>query len=68
MSAQYSEQPAGQEPAPLSPQRAFVVHFHAVVGEGQAPLSGRVEHVTSGKVRHFRSWPELAAFVAQTLS
>jgi hypothetical protein len=68
MSAPHSVQQAGREPAPLSPQRAFVVHFHAVVGQGQVPPSGRVEHVTSGNVRHFHSWPELAAFVAQILS
>lgn len=68
MSHQHFEQPAPQEPAPLSSQRAFVVHFHAAVGDGQVPPSGRVEHVTSGKVHHFRSWPELAAFVAETLA
>ncbi len=68
MSAQHSEQPVDQESAPLSPQRAFVVHFHGAVSEESVPPSGRVEHVTSGEVHHFHSWPELAAFVAQILS
>ncbi len=67
MSTQTSKKPAGFEAAPLSPQRAFVVHFHAAAREGQVPSSGRVEHVMSGKVHHFQSWLELAAFVAQTL-
>lgn len=50
----------------LSPQRAFVVQFHEPPRNGQPPISGRVEHMTSGKVAHFQSWYELADFVAQT--
>lgn len=59
---------AAQDPVRngLSPQRAFVVQFYDTPRDGQAPCSGRVEHMTSGAVAHFQSWAELAAFVART--
>ncbi|MEQ1870730.1 MAG: hypothetical protein ABL961_11965 [Vicinamibacterales bacterium] len=54
------------EPAALSPDRAFVVHFYAAAA-GAEIEAGRAEHVRSGQTTHFRSWAELAAFVAATV-
>jgi hypothetical protein len=47
----------------LSPDRAFVVHFYAAAA-GAEIEAGRAEHVRSGQTTHFRSWEELAQFVA----
>jgi hypothetical protein len=52
-------------PRALSPERAFVVLFHAPDGPNQPPSTGRVEHVSSGQTSHFESWPELIEFVAR---
>jgi hypothetical protein len=57
-------QPATHEPVSLSPDRAFVVHFYAAAA-GAEIEAGRAEHVRSGQTTHFRSWEELAAFVAE---
>ena len=53
----------------LLPERAFVVEFRGVgpIGPDEAPLSGRVEHVVSGKATHFESADELLAFVSGVL-
>ncbi len=58
--------PATPEPASLSPDRAFVVHFYAAPA-GAEIEAGRAEHVRSGQTTHFGSWEELAAFVAATV-
>jgi hypothetical protein len=52
----------------LSPDRAFVVHFHPAVVPNERPCSGRVEHVSSGRTSHFESWPELIEFVARIVA
>jgi hypothetical protein len=49
----------------LSPERAFVVIFHAANDPNHPPSTGRVEHVSSGKTGHFESWQELIEFVAR---
>jgi hypothetical protein len=54
------------ETASLSPDRAFVVHFYAAPA-GAEIEAGRAEHVRSGLTTHFRSWEELATFVAETV-
>lgn len=58
--------PETGEAASLSPDRAFVVHFYAAP-TGAAIEAGRAEHVRSGQTTHFRSWEELAAFVATVI-
>lgn len=58
--------PETGDAASLSPDRAFVVHFYAVP-TGTALDAGRAEHVRSGQTTHFRSWEELAAFVAAVI-
>ncbi|HVO25173.1 MAG TPA: hypothetical protein VMW56_16250 [Candidatus Margulisiibacteriota bacterium] len=53
----------------LPPERAFVVEFrrgHARALE-EGPLSGRVEHVVSGKAARFESAGELLDFVRNVL-
>jgi hypothetical protein len=59
-----SAQSVTSEPASLSPDRAFVVHFYAAAA-GAEIEAGRAEHVRTGQTTHFRSWQELAAFVAE---
>jgi hypothetical protein len=51
----------------LSPQRAFVVQFHADTELEAAPVSGRVEHVVSGQATAFSSLEDLLAFMARLL-
>jgi hypothetical protein len=50
----------------LPPERAFVLHLDA---RAQPPrrFVGRVEHVTSGRVAHVTSLPELLSFLADVL-
>ncbi len=63
--------PAGkvaQEKPPLSPQRAFVVEFREGAGGEREPFWGKVEHIVSGKARHFHSVEELVGFIGQVLS
>ena len=59
-----------QEPvtidAPLSPHWAFVVQFRAVPG-GPAYAAGRVEHLVSGRTRHFQSLEELTVYLTAEL-
>ena len=52
---------------PLPVQRAFVVQLHTTAAVAQGQLSGRVEHVLSGQVAHFRSLDELLAFIARVI-
>lgn len=53
--------PADDPPLRLSPDRAFVVQL----GAGGDQLSGRVEHLTTGAARRFRSSGELLRFMAR---
>ncbi len=52
----------------LPPDRAFVVEFRGgkTLGKDE-PLSGRVEHVVSGKAARFESAGELLEFVRSVL-
>jgi hypothetical protein len=54
--------------APLSPRLAFVVQFRANSGGATKFYSGRVEHMTSGRVTHFHSRAELWTFLTQMLA
>ena len=51
----------------LSPRRAFVLQFYPETDAERAHFVGRVEHVVSGQVAHFRSWDDLQAFIARVL-
>ena len=53
----------------LLPERAFVVEFRGSGSTGldEPPLSGRVEHVVSGKAARFESATELLDFVRSVL-
>jgi len=50
----------------LPAQRAFVVHF-AGSGRRRRRFAGRVEHLASGRFRHFVSLRDLLAFLAEFL-
>ncbi len=52
--------------APLSPHWAFVVQFRAVPG-GTVFEAGRVEHLVSGRTKHFQSLAELQACLSREL-
>jgi hypothetical protein len=54
--------------APLSIQRAFVVHFRENTEVAHRQMSGRVEHVVSGQSAHFTSLEELLDFIARVLA
>lgn len=60
-------QPELEPSPPLSPQRAFVVQFHATTEIGAGPVSGRVEHVVSGQATAFSSLEVLLAFMDRVL-
>ena len=48
-------------------QRAFVVQIHAEVDVTEGEVRGRVEHIVSGQVTHFKTVEALAQFMLQTL-
>jgi hypothetical protein len=47
-------------------RRAFVVQLNPQTSED--PWDGRIEHVDSGKSKHFHSLKEVSSFVEQVLS
>jgi hypothetical protein len=51
----------------LPPERAFVVQFYADTELDTAHMAGRVEHVVSGQVGHFRSLATLLSFISRVL-
>jgi len=51
---------------PLSPHWAFLVQFRAVPG-GPVRAAGRVEHLVSGRTRHFQSLKELSVYLTAEL-
>ena len=54
-------------PAALRPDHAFVVEFGNAADAAPDRLTGRVEHVVSGRATQFASSEELLAFVASVL-
>ena len=52
-------------PAPLDADAAFVVHL---TGGDPSTVSGRAEHVTSGRSRRFASLNELYEFMQSVLA
>ena len=63
--AQVQQKP--KKSSPLPAERAFVVQVSARAELEQDRWEGRVEHVTSGHAKHFRSREELLAFMARVL-
>ena len=62
-----SNGPGNSEPAasPTPPNQVFVLRmWHA----GSNEWRGRVQHVTTGETRYFRSWPELVAHLEALLN
>lgn len=61
-------QPGSTRETRLPPEGAFVVQFRDPCGQSAAlPISGRVEHVVSGRVARFESLAELMKFVEGVL-
>jgi len=58
--------PLEQSPA-FAPTRAFVVQFRRETDLDTGCMTGRVEHVVSGKATRFQSVDELMAFMAVVL-
>lgn len=54
--------------APLSPHLAFVVQFRMDSSDATQSCTGRVEHMTSGRMTHFCSQAELWTFLTQVLA
>ena len=53
--------------APLPHHKAFVVQFHTDTELETGRMSGRVEHVVSGRATRFDSLEALLAFIGQVL-
>lgn len=58
---------AAPTPAPLLPDRAFVVQLREATPLAADSLQGRIEHVTSGKASNFASFDEVLAFMRRVL-
>jgi hypothetical protein len=52
----------------LPTNRAFLVQFRTQPSGIPLSWDGRVEHVVSGQVKHFRSLEELLAFMVRVLT
>jgi hypothetical protein len=52
---------------PLSVRRAFVIHFGPDVQIQAGHVTGRIEHIVSGRMVQFQSMEALLQFVAQIL-
>ena len=53
---------------PLPARRAFVVQVHATADLAQGRVTGRVEHVVSGRATHFCGLNSLLAFMARVVA
>ena len=51
----------------LPPEAAFVLQLQADADVAAGSVTGRVEHVASGRAARFSSLPELLIFIAQAL-
>ena len=58
---------AQRDGGPISARNAFVVQLRQRPGRSAAKLSGRVEHVPTGKVAYFESADQLIEFVLSVL-
>ena len=52
---------------PLSIHRSFIIRLYPSVDPDAVEISGRVEHVVSGKAQEFHSVEELLRFIRQLL-
>jgi len=67
MAVQRQNPPQTQAVA-LPANRAFVVQFQGAAAGQTAPITGRVEHITSARRARFQSWEELQRFIEQELA
>lgn len=49
-------------------QGSFVIQFRSVANIEQGRFTGRVEHVASGRITHFKTLDALRAFVREVLA
>lgn len=54
---------AARTPLPLLPEGAYVVQLSAAPPQGPETLSGRIEHVASGRTAFFHSLDDLYRFL-----
>jgi hypothetical protein len=52
----------------LEIQRAFVLQLQSVEDGSTDGFAGRVEHITSGAVTHFKTLQEFVDFIARVLA
>ena len=64
----HDQNPSQMQAVALPANRAFVVQFQGAVAGQTAPISGRVEHITSARRARFQSWEELQRFIEQELT
>lgn len=60
--------PDAGPPAPLAPEWAFVVQLRQGTSFAAGALSGRIEHVVSGKASLFESLEEARVFMERVMS
>jgi hypothetical protein len=60
--------PADETKSALPAGWAFVVHLRPGAVPDEGKMTGRVEHVASGRSAQFGSLPELLAFLSRVLS
>jgi hypothetical protein len=53
--------------SPYPPELVFMIQFSGEADPGRGPLTGRLEHIESGRSCLFTSWQEVDAFVMQVL-
>jgi len=59
-------EPIGAARVHLPANRAFVIQLAASL-TAERPFHGRVEHLSSGAVMHFKSLDQLAEFITQVV-
>lgn len=63
-----NHRPGSTLPAPLSPKLAFIVHLTGTEPSPTEVLTGRVEHVTSGRSLRFTSCSQLVEFMQRAVA
>jgi hypothetical protein len=63
-----NENPDSPTPVPLSTRIAFVVHLTSHEASATEVVSGRVEHVSSGRTIRFSSAGQLVEFMRRAVS
>ena len=63
-----SEQQSGGLPNPIPPRLAFVIQFVASAAPADEHMSGRIEHIISGRQRPFSNANELLSGLREMLT